>query len=678
MRPRRTPCGARAAPGPHPRGGAPPPPRAAAAAPPAPRPPAPLPDVIAPEDFELAPGVLGPVDRETPASPADAYRCVGCTAPECMVRGGVESDGARSGRAGSGGGGRASDGAPPFSLGSPQSPTGCAKSQWRFTPSGYLRKILTARVYDVAIETPLQAAPRVSERVAAAAGAAAGPTLFLKREDLQPVFSFKLRGAYNRMSRLSDEERARGVIASSAGNHAQGVALAASRLGCAATICMPVSTPAIKVDAVRRLGGAVELVGGSYTEAQAAACERAAARGLTFIAPYDDPYTVAGQGTIGAEILRQLDSGSLENLAAIFVAVGGGGLAAGVAAYVKALRPDVAVIGVEPTGANAMAASLAAGRRVGLSRVDAFADGVAVKSVGAETFRLCRAHLDGVLLVSPAAISAAIKDVFNETRCILEPAGAVAVAGAKAWAAARGPATLAGRAIVAVTSGANMNFDTLRLVAELADVGGAAEATLATSLPEARGAFLAFVAAAVDGAAIQITELKYRAGGPASALASVDGGGGGGDGAAAAPAVAHVLWGAAAPDAAAAAALVPRLDAAGFPTIDLSAVDAAQVHLRHLVGGRGGGLPHERILLVDFPERPRALLAFLTALSPRWNVSLFHYRASGGPTTSALIGVQVPPGDEADFAAATASLGPDFAFAPLRDEARAAFDMFVS
>lgn len=531
-------------------------------------------------------------------------------------------------------------------------------------------------MYDVAVETPLQAAPRIAERVAAAAGAAAGPSLFLKREDLQPVFSFKLRGAYNRMSRLTADERARGVVASSAGNHAQGVALAAARLGCAATICMPVSTPQIKVDAVKRLGGDVELVGGSYTEAQAAAFERAASRGLTFIAPYDDPYTVAGQGTIGAEILRQLDSASLENLAAIFVAVGGGGLAAGVAAYVKALRPDVAVIGVEPAGANAMAASLAAGRRVGLSRVDAFADGVAVKSVGAETFRLCRAHLDGVLLVSPAAISAAIKDVFNETRCILEPAGAVAVAGAKAWATARGPAALAGRALVAVTSGANMNFDTLRLVSELADVGGAAEATLATSLPERRGAFLAFVAAAVDGAAIQITELKYRAGGPPSLLASVDGGGSGsgGDG----PAVAHVLWGAAAPDAAAAAALVPRLDAAGFPTIDLSSVDAAQVHLRHLVGGRGGGLAHERIFTVDFPERPRALLAFLTALSPRWNVSLFHYRASGGPTTSALIGVQVPPADADAFAAATASLGPDYAFAPLRDEARAAFDMFVS
>jgi threonine dehydratase len=390
------------------------------------------------------------------------------------------------------------------------------------------------------------------------------------------------------------------------------------------------------------------------------------AEGLTFVAPYDDPYTIAGQGTVGAEILRQLDSAALDGLAAIFVAVGGGGLAAGVAAYVKALRPDVRVIGVEPTGANAMAASLAAGRRVGLSKVDAFADGVAVKSVGAETFRLCRAHLDGVLLVSGAAISAAIKDVFNETRCILEPAGAVAVAGAKAYcaSAAAAGAPLTGASVVAITSGANMNFDTLRLVAELADVGGAVERTLASTLPERRGAFLAFVEAATGGTATNITELKYRGSG-----------GGGGNGAAG---DAHVLWSAAAATPDAAAALAPRLNAAGFPTTDLSAVDAAAVHLRHLVGGRGGGIEGERILVVDFPERPGALLAFLRAVSPRWNVSLFHYRAAGGPSTSALLGVQVPTEDGAAFAAATASLGAEFQFSPLEAEARDAFDMFLS
>ena len=547
------------------------------------------------------------------------------------------------------------------SLPTTQGPTGCARSQWRYSPSGYLRKVLTARVYDVAVETPLQPAPRLSERLSASSppsnGAPASVSLWLKREDLQPVFSFKVRGAYNRMARLDAAARARGVVASSAGNHAQGVALSAAALGCAATICMPVSTPSIKVEAVKRLGGDVVLTGATYTEAQAAAHTLAAERGLTFIAPYDDPYTIAGQGTVGAEILRQLDSGALESLRAVFVAVGGGGLSAGVAAYVKALRPDVRVIGVEPTGANCMAASLAAGRRVSLARVDGFADGVAVKTIGAETFRLCRAHLDGVMLVSSAAISSAIKDVFNETRSILEPAGAVAVAGAKAYAAAH--ALPPGATLVAVTSGANMNFDTLRLVSELADVGGAAEVTLASTLPERKGAFLAFVEAATGGTATQITELKYR---------GVDSPSGD----------AHVLWSAAAADATAAAALAPRTRAAGFPTEDLSSVDAAQVHLRHLVGGRGGRLPHERILVVDFPERPGALQRFLGAVSPRWNVSLFHYRASGGPTTSVLLGAQVPPGEGDAFGAAIEALGGEFAASPLDATAARAFDMFLT
>ena len=516
-------------------------------------------------------------------------------------------------------------------------------------------------MYDVAVETPLRPAPRLSERLSAASpppsGTPASACLWLKREDLQPVFSFKVRGAYNRMARLDAAARARGVVTSSAGNHAQGVALSAATLGCAATICMPVSTPSIKVEAVKRLGGDVVLTGASYTEAQAAAQALAAERGATFIAPYDDPYTIAGQGTVGAEILRQLDSEALEKLHAIFVPVGGGGLSAGIAAYVKSLRPDVRVIGVEPTGANCMAASLAAGRRVSLARVDGFADGVAVKTIGAETFRLCRAHLDGVMLVSSAAISSAIKDVFNETRTILEPAGAVAVAGAKAYAAAH--PLPPGATLVAVTSGANMNFDTLRLVSELADVGGAAEVTLASTLPERKGTFLAFVQAATGGTATQITELKYRGGASPT-----------GD--------AHVLWSAAAADAAAAASLAPRTRAAGFPTEDLSTVDAAQVHLRHLVGGRGGRLPHERILVVDFPERPGALQRFLGAVSPRWNVSLFHYRASGGPTTSVLLGAQVPPEEGAAFDAAIAALGGEYGASPLDAEAARAFDMFLT
>lgn len=568
--------------------------------------------------------------------------------------------------------------------------------------------MLTARVYDVAIESPLERAPRLSERL--------GAHVFLKREDTQPVFSFKLRGAFNKMARLDPAQRARGVICSSAGNHAQGVALAAAVLGCTATICMPTSTPAIKLAAVRRLGGAVDLAGESYSETQAHATARAAAEGLAFVPPYDDPYTIAGQGTIGAEILRQMpcvasngngsgggasllasmDGGSGEAssssdddatpgaLDAVFIAIGGGGLAAGVAAYIKALRPEVAVFGVEPAGANAMALSLAAGRRVTLTRVDAFADGVAVKTVGAETFRLCRELLDGVLTVSNASISAAIKDVFGDTRSILEPAGAVAVAGAAAWvkkenarraaaAAAAGPGAPPPRppTVVAIASGANMNFDTLRRVSELADAGGLEEATLATTIPERPGAFAAFIQAALgDGGGgngatpppspLAITELKYRRGGDGPA---------------------HVLWGAGVRSPAELEAVVARLAAAGCPTADLSACDAAQLHLRHLVGGRAGGavpLSDETIYTVTFPERPGALRAFLGAVSPRWNVTLFHYRSAGTRDAAVLLGMQVPPADGAAFAAATASLGPDFAFEPLDGDARAVFDMFLS
>ena len=572
------------------------------------------------------------------------------------------------------------------------------------------------------------------------------------------------------MARLSQEERARGVVCSSAGNHAQGVALAASRLGCTATICMPTPTPEIKVAAVRRLGGKVVLVGDSYTEAQAAAQKLALEKGLAFVSPYDDPYTIAGQGTVGAEILRQLPTlpdgregnesngggggggsgpgngsgaaaasttstaattgsgeatplGALDRLHAVFVPIGGGGLAAGVAAYVKALRPEVLVIGVEPAGANCMSASLAKGRRATLSKVDAFADGVAVKTVGAETFRLCREYLDGVVLVSNSAISAAIKDVFNDTRSILEPAGAVAVAGAKAYLrrklaenASSPPSSSSSAAaasvladpltVVAITSGANMNFDTLRLVAELAEMGSATEATLATTMPEERGSFLRFVEAALSGAksggggggeggsnnssgtnaadaddddaSVQITEVKYRAGGRAG--------------------LAHVLWSAEAATPREAAALAQRVRDAGFETVDLSGLDAAQVHLRHLVGGRRRGGKKSRegpaaasagdedggnddddevIMTVDFPERKGALRAFLRAISSAWNVTLFHYRAAGSTATQVLLGVEIPPGQEAEFDAATGALGPEFSVTPLKGETRDAFEMFL-
>lgn len=437
------------------------------------------PPVYVPEDFVLEPGQLCPIDRVGKGSANDVFRCAGCTRPEC------------------------------------QGSRGCAPMAWRFDPAGYLKEILTARVYDVAVETPLDRAPRLSESL--------GNTVLLKREDMQPVFSFKIRGAYNKMASLTEEELARGVICSSAGNHAQGVALGASRLGTSSVICMPTTTPDIKVSSVRRLGGQVVLEGETYSDTQSYAQQRAQQDGRVFVAPYDDPYVIAGQGTIGNEILRcvrQRQASSreltrparpsvpasfgrvsaeaplieaesvgwtcrqcpnLDDLHAIFVAIGGGGLVAGIAAYVKALKPDIKVIGVEPTGSNAMAFSLARGERVQLSRVDAFADGVAVKYVGAETYRLCRELVDGVVLVSNSEISAAIKDVFNDTRSILEPAGAVALAGCKSYMQREG---LKDKTCVVVTSGANMNFDRLRLVSELADVGARKEAMLATTIPE--------------------------------------------------------------------------------------------------------------------------------------------------------------------------------------------------
>lgn len=561
----------------------------------------------------LAPGEVSQVDRTAKDSAADAFSCTGCTEPAC------------------------------------QGPTGCAAYAWRFESGGYLRQILTAKVYDVAVETPLDLAPRLSE--------AMGCNLFLKREDMQPVFSFKLRGAYNKMASLTQEQRARGVICSSAGNHAQGVALAASKLGCTATICMPVTTPEIKVSAVRRLGGHVELVGETYQEAQAHAQACSAADGRVFVAPYDDPYTIAGQGTIGAELIRQLGP-RLDDLHAIFVAVGGGGLIAGIASYVKALKPDIKVIGVEPVGANAMAQSLALGERVTLAKVDSFADGVAVKQVGAETFRLCRELVDGVVLVDNSAVSAAIKDVFNETRSILEPAGAVAVAGAKAYCKYHG---LAGATVLAVTSGANMNFDRLRLVSELADVGARQEAMLATTIPEAPGTFKEFVSTAVDGTDISVTEFKYRY------TAGTD---------------AHVLFSVGIRNASEVQDLVQRLNAKGFATDDISGIEAAQVHLRHLVGGRArsytGEIPYERIYQVEFPERPGSLSRFLDAVSPTWNVTLFHYRSTGNQSSTVLVGIQVPPQDNERFAGTVDQLPDGFTFKQLAPDVLSIFAKFIS
>jgi threonine dehydratase len=535
------------------------------------------------------------------------------------------------------------------------------------------------------VVTPLERADKLSD--------ALGSTVLIKREDLQPVFSFKLRGAYNKMANLAPEQRARGVITSSAGNHAQGVALAAQKLGCKATICMPVTTPDIKVANVRRLGGTVELVGETYQEAQAHALKRAVDEGLTFVAPYDDPYTIAGQATIGDEILRQV--GNPADLDAIFVAVGGGGLIAGIAAYVKALHPHVQVIGVEPTGANAMAASLARGARVTLSRVDGFADGVAVKRVGAETFRLCRDLVDGVVLVDNAAVSGAIKDVFNETRSILEPAGAVAIAGAKAWLKASGRK---GATVVAVASGANVNFERLRLVSELADLGTSTEVMMATQIPERPGAFREFVRVAT-GVDDEASGSSSSGGGGG---ASTNGGSSSGSTGSSQPqpqpqqqqvsvtefkyrysagATASILWSAGVPDRQAGAALVARLNAAGMPTRDISGLDAAQIHLRHLVGGRArsymGEIPNERMLQVQFPERPGALAAFLDALPPSWNVTLFHYRQTGNSTSYVLIGVQVPPDGEAELRRAQRQLRREFTFEEITGETRDVMNMFI-
>ena len=462
-----------------------------------------------------------------------------------------------------------------------------------------------------------------------------------------PAFSsaLQLRGAYNRIANLSPEALAAGVVTASAGNHAQGVALSSQRLGLSAVVCMPVTTPTIKVEAVRRMGAQVRLVGDTFDETNAFARSLAATEGRAFIPPFDAPDVIAGQGTVGLEILRQHGAKPLH---AIFVPVGGGGLIAGIAAYVKCVRPEVLVIGVEPAGANAMAISLQRGHRVTLSKVDGFADGVAVKTVGAECFRIARDTVDGVVLVDTDAICAAIKDVFEDTRSILEPAGALALAGAKAYLQANG---MSGVNVVAVSSGANMNFDRLRFVSELADVGLRTEAVLATTIPERAGAFKQF-AAAVAAGALDITEFKYR-------LASA----GARD--------AHVLYSVALRSPAQLAGLLARMEEQGFRTVDLSTNELAKVHIRHLVGG-ATSVPNERLLKCEFPEKPGALVRFLDILSPRWNITLFHYRNAGGNVAKVLVGVQVRPSEMEAFQTALSAVGYDFT-----DETdNAAFKMF--
>jgi threonine dehydratase len=482
----------------------------------------------------------------------------------------------------------------------------------------YLERILTSRVYDVAIESPLERAPNLSARM--------NNTLLLKREDMQPVFSFKLRGAYNKMALLKPADLARGVIAASAGNHAQGVALAAQKLKCRATIVMPVTTPQIKVTAVAARGAEVVLHGDSYDEAYQFSTTLAVKRGLTFVHPYDDPDVIAGQGTIGMEILRQ----TRRSIDAIFVPVGGGGLISGIAAYVKRLQPSIKVIGVEPVDADAMRQSLKAGRRVRLDQVGLFADGVAVKQVGAETFRLCRQFVDEVVLVDTAAMCAAIKDVFEDTRAVLEPAGALAIAGAKAWVEKKG---VRGKTLVAIASGANVNFDRLRFVAEEAELGEKREAILAVTIPEKSGSFRKFCALL---GARSVTEFNYRYADAQSA---------------------QVFVGVQVRDRNETARLVRALQRNGLTARDLSDNELARLHVRHLVGGHTQGIAHEILYRFEFPERPGALLKFLDSMRHGWNISLFHYRNHGADYGRVLVGMQVPPGEKAAFKTFLQKLG---------------------
>ncbi|MBP7204532.1 MAG: threonine ammonia-lyase, biosynthetic [Propionivibrio sp.] len=482
----------------------------------------------------------------------------------------------------------------------------------------YLEKILNAQVYDVAVETPLDAAPNLSARI--------GNTILFKREDMQPVFSFKLRGAYNKIARLSPDKLKRGVICASAGNHAQGVALSAAKIGCRAVIVMPTTTPQIKIDAVQSRGGEVVLAGESYDEAYAHALELEKREKLTFVHPFDDPEVIAGQGTIGMEILRQHP----KPIDAVFCAIGGGGLISGVAAYIKRLRPETKIIGVETVDADAMAQSLAAGKRVRLKQVGLFADGAAVKYVGEETFRLCQQYVDEVVRVDTDAVCAAIKDVFEDTRAVLEPAGALAVAGAKAYAARH---RLKNRTLVAVASGANMNFDRLRFVAERAEVGEQREAVLAVTLPEQPGSYKKFLS--LIGSR-NVTEFNYRFNDRKQA---------------------HVFVGVQVASRAESLKLVEQLRRSGYPTLDLTDDETAKGHIRHLVGGHAPNVAHELVYRFEFPERPGALMNFLSRMSAGWNISLFHYRNHGADYGRVLVGMQVPPAEKAEFRAFLKNLG---------------------
>ncbi|MDH5483738.1 MAG: threonine ammonia-lyase, biosynthetic [Gammaproteobacteria bacterium] len=483
----------------------------------------------------------------------------------------------------------------------------------------YIEKILTARVYDVAIESPLEVANRLGTRLE--------NHILLKREDLQPVFSFKLRGAYNKLFQLLRGGEVKGVIAASAGNHAQGLALSASKLGVKATIVMPKTTPRIKVDAVRSYGAKAVLFGDTYDEASEYAYELAEKEGLSFIHPYDDPDVIAGQGTVAMEILRQYP----EPIHAVFIPVGGGGLIAGMGAYIKYLRPEIKVIGVEPEDAACMAEAFKKNRRVTLDTVGIFADGVAVRQVGRETFRVAKQCVDEVITVSTDEICAAIKDIFDDTRSITEPAGALAVAGIKKYIDSHG---LKDQTLVAINSGANMNFDRLRHVSERAELGEHGEGLVAVTIPEKPGSFLKFCKTIGKRG---ITEFNYRYADDRDA---------------------HVFAGIKLSEGLAEMdQLIEKLETAGYPVLSMTDNEVAKMHVRYMVGGHVHGLENEVLYRFEFPERPGALLNFLSQIGTRWNISLFHYRNHGAAYGRVLVGLQVPASDHKALKDFLSSLG---------------------
>ncbi|MEZ5538752.1 MAG: threonine ammonia-lyase, biosynthetic [Pseudomonadales bacterium] len=479
-------------------------------------------------------------------------------------------------------------------------------------PHTYIKRILNARVYDVAQETPLDPMRSLSTR--------SGNQILLKREDLQPVFSFKLRGAYNKMCQLSDEALARGVVTASAGNHAQGVALAAARMNVKAFIVMPRTTPAIKVEAVKARGAKVILHGDTYDEASAHAQQLMQEKGMTYVHPYDDPDVIAGQGTVGMEILRQHP----DNLHAVFIPVGGGGLCAGVAAYIKFVRPDVKIFAVEAEESACLAAAMQQKKRVKLPQVGLFADGTAVAQIGEETFRVIKKTIDGVITVSTDEICASIKDIFEDTRSIAEPSGALALAGLKKYAAEQ---SLRDENLVAINSGANINFDRLRYISERTEIGEQREVVLAVTIPEKPGSFKAFCRLLGKR---NITEFNYRYADKKQA---------------------HIFVGVqVAANSDDRRELLRELDSNGYMALDMTDDEMAKLHIRHMVGGHAPTISDERLFRFEFPERPGALMHFLNNLGQHWNISLFHYRNHGAADGRVLVGLQVPPEEYAQLA----------------------------